>query len=577
MRSKRQKLLNTFVSVGSEANHHCWRDQFVGTVKNRGIFFLFFLIFFSACFAGGVCESLAAIYYVKNGGNDKLAGTSDATAWATIAKVQATVRSGDIVYFRSQDTWAGQATLLTTKAGVTYDGASYGSGTRATLRATSTSSTSQAVIRIGASNVSIKGFDVDGGDQRIGGIQIGGYAGAVDISDISIDNCIVHDIGYGIDTDASWQGGIDMCPRNSSDTLPHRVDRVTITNTTVHDVVRDGIAAYPAWGKWNGNVVNDVIIRGCTVYNAGRNGDQGAATYGVGIHIKSNSDNVTVEYCTLYNNANNGILVETFVNDPGVAPNNMRIRYNIVKGNAIHGIYIHNGSHEIITGDFYGNIFYDNCSSTTGYCAEVYIVGNHDHKTSVYNFYNNTFYSTANTGHPYAMAVGCQGAGAPKGTPTVRFKNNIIYMRDYDASPSVPDMPIWDGGSFLEHSNNLIFRSTMSDSYVYDGMNNYTGSNVHLWEPTLQNTDPLFTGGVLPTGFIATTGGGMMPNTDFFNISSGNAINNGATLGGPYDGCVNWTGTEDMACRPAGAYDIGAYEIPTVVNAAPRTKISKLK
>lgn len=136
---------------------------------------------------------------------------------------------------------------------------------------------------------------------------------------------------------------------------------------------------------------------------------------------------------------------------------------------------------------------------------------------------------------------------------------------------------IWDGGNFLDHSNNLIFRTNAKDSYVYDGTNSYTGTNVELWEPTVQNTDPLFTGGVLPTGFIAASGGGMIPNTDFFNISSGNAINNGVTLGVPYDGCVNWTGSEEVACRPAGAYDIGAYEIPTVVNSVPRIKISKLK
>lgn len=574
MRSKRQKLLNTFVSAGSEANHQCWRNQFVGTVKNRGIFFLFFLIFFSACFAGGVCESLAATYYVKNGGNDKLAGTSDATAWATIAKVQATVSSGDTVYFRSQDTWAGQATLLTTKAGVTYDGASYGLGTRATLRATSIKDVTQAVIRIGASNVSVKGFEIDGGDQRTAGIHIGGYAGAIDISDIQVDNCLIHDIGYGIEDDASWSAGIGITARNSSDTLPHKTERVKITNTIIHDTVRNGISVYPTWGQYNGNVVDQVLIHGCTIYNAGNNGGQGSSMSGLGIHIKSNADNVTVQYCTLYNNITQGILIETFTNDDGVAPNNISIRYNIIKENWGHGIYVHNGSEEIITGDFYGNIFYNNCSNTGGYCGEVYIAGYQDHKSSIYNFYNNTFYSTANTGHPYAMAVGNQGAGAPKGNPTIRFKNNIVYMGNYADSLN---KAIWDGGNFLDHSNNLIFRTNAKDSYVYDGTNSYTGTNVELWEPTVQNTDPLFTGGVLPTGFIAASGGGMIPNTDFFNISSGNAINNGVTLGVPYDGCVNWTGSEEVACRPAGAYDIGAYEIPTVVNSVPRIKISKLK
>ena len=76
-----------------------------------------------------------ATYYVKNGGNDSLDGLSDATAWATIAKVTATVKSGDTVYFRSQDTWTGDIRqFYTATAGVTYDGSTYGSGTRATVK-----------------------------------------------------------------------------------------------------------------------------------------------------------------------------------------------------------------------------------------------------------------------------------------------------------------------------------------------------------------------------------------------------------------------------------------------------------
>ncbi len=592
MRSRIQKKLSSFMVAGSEVNHHypdCpdkseeginrfkrfLRSQPVRTAKYCANIFSLFLVILTLCFGGGATEAIGAIYYVKNGGSDSLAGTSDATAWASIAKVNANAKSGDTVYFRSQDTWTGQATLLTTKAGVAYDGFSYGTGTRATLRASSTLSATQAVIRIGASNVSIRGFNVNGGDQRISGIQIGGYAGAVDISNISIDNCLIHDIGYGIDTDASWSSGIDISPRNSSDTLPHRVDRVIITNTTIYDVVRNGIAVYPAWGQYNGNVVNDVIIRGCTIYNAGRNGGQGSSESGVGIHIKSNSDNVIVEYCTLYNNTNQGILVETFINDPDVAPNNMIIRYNMIKGNALNGIYIHNGSEEVITGDFYGNIFFNNCTNATGYCAEAYVSGYYDHKTSVYNFYNNTFYSTANTGHPYVVAIGNQGAGVPKGTPTIRFKNNIVYMGNYTDSLA---KAVWDGGNLLEHSNNLIFRTNATGAYVYDGVNNYTGANVEAWEPTIQNTDPLFAGGTLPTGLVETSANGMIPDTDYFAVKSGNAVYNGATLGSPYNGCINWTGSVDVACRPAGAYDIGAYQTATVVTPVPvpRTKVSRL-
>jgi len=48
----------------------------------------------------------AETYYVKNGGNDSLAGTSDATAWETVSKVNNTSMAvGDDVYFKCGDTW----------------------------------------------------------------------------------------------------------------------------------------------------------------------------------------------------------------------------------------------------------------------------------------------------------------------------------------------------------------------------------------------------------------------------------------------------------------------------------------
>jgi uncharacterized repeat protein (TIGR02059 family) len=56
----------------------------------------------------------ATDYYVKNGGNDLNPGTSDATAWATIAKVNSTFASlkpGDKVLFKRGDTFYGKLTI----------------------------------------------------------------------------------------------------------------------------------------------------------------------------------------------------------------------------------------------------------------------------------------------------------------------------------------------------------------------------------------------------------------------------------------------------------------------------------
>jgi hypothetical protein len=81
------------------------------------------------------------------------------------------------------------------------------------------------------------------------------------------------------------------------------------------------------------------------------------------------------------------------------------------------------------------------------------------------------------------------------------------------------------------------------------------------WETTAQITNPNFAGGTLPTGFTGTYGTNMVPNTNYFAITSGDAINNGATLGSPYNGCINGAGLATPITRPQGAaYDIGAYE-----------------
>lgn len=58
-------------------------------------------------------RELLAVYYVSNGGNDNADGLSDATAWATVGKVNSfAFASGDDVYFNSNDSWGGQQLMI---------------------------------------------------------------------------------------------------------------------------------------------------------------------------------------------------------------------------------------------------------------------------------------------------------------------------------------------------------------------------------------------------------------------------------------------------------------------------------
>ena len=64
--------------------------------------------------AGLLCATSAeaATYYVRNGGNDSADGKSDATAWASLSKVNAySFAAGDRVLFREGHRWVGQLTV----------------------------------------------------------------------------------------------------------------------------------------------------------------------------------------------------------------------------------------------------------------------------------------------------------------------------------------------------------------------------------------------------------------------------------------------------------------------------------
>src|SRR5688572_23987154 len=57
-------------------------------------------------------SSQAATYYVRNDGNDRANGTSDAAAWATLDRVNRhSLKTGDVVLFREGDRWQGKLTV----------------------------------------------------------------------------------------------------------------------------------------------------------------------------------------------------------------------------------------------------------------------------------------------------------------------------------------------------------------------------------------------------------------------------------------------------------------------------------
>jgi len=553
----------------------------------------------------------AATYYVKNGGNDNLDGLTDATAWETIAKVEAMVQSGDIVYFNSGDTWSGANPILyMTVDGVTYDGSTYGTGTRATFTATSRTS-SNGIVQIARTNIVFKGFRVDANSLSMSGIAIGytspSPAGA--ISNITVHNCEVTN-GITVDNpNPSYYYGIHVSMSGSSG---QPASDITITDNWVHHTGHEGIAVYPQTSS--ASRVNNVLVRNNKIHNTGLIGVRGSP-----LDIANDADNVTAEFNSIYD-CSGGISIVSYgpVCYGAPSPNGVVVRYNVLDNNDGGGISIRGYfCHEGIDGDgeIYGNIVnYGNLS-----------LHSDNWNNGAWKIYNNVFRTDYSAGQGYYVLDGGLYRTSMN-AENVEIKNNIFIGTGLRL---VRDQA--NALNNIDHSNNLYYRTdsssdiiqtselsnanavpptevtvTHDDSYTYfmqsggtdwtsifssgqhvkwsgfanDVFNDrlfiitevtadqITSYNIYLrasgpvetatvtgekwilttlssndlqsaWEPTAQNSDPLF----------------VNPVSDFNLQASSPAIDNGVDLGSQYN--LDFDGLT----RPQGSgWDIGAYE-----------------
>jgi hypothetical protein len=320
----------------------------------------------------------------------------------------------------------------------------------------------------------------------------------------------------------------------------HTTSNVAVTNCIVHDVGHEGISVYPNWGA-SGNRVNIAHIRNNVVYNTGQAGGSAHP-----IDIANDSDNITIEFNYVSGSA---IAVVNYGYDPDEYPDNFTIHYNIMNDTDFSTSGYFGFNHFYGSGAFYGNILIDSSIALNG-------VDYHDKSIKIYN---NTVYSPNVT-----SMYGCAGIyESGSNTSGIEFKNNIFYC-------SAASRCFYDSGELIsQHANNLYYRPS-GTALVTTKSKEYTAANIADWEATAKTTNPTFTGGVLPTGFTGSYGTNMRPNTTFFAITSGNALNNGATLASTYNGCINGAGLATPITRPQGAaYDIGAYEYDSGSLSAP--------
>jgi hypothetical protein len=490
----------------------------------------------------------ATDYYIANAptGNDANTGLIGHPV-ETITRVLAVSSGGDTIYFDRDSTWSvvTDSAILTCEAGTDashptiYDGSTWEAdgGSTSTKATFTTGETLSALVKIYVSNVTLKGFDLNGDSQITSGIRCGSSA-ATSISNIDIDNCKVHDLG-GI---GAGQYGIHVGPISYADVT---VSDVLVRNCTVYNVPYEGIAIYTSWGK-SGVMTEDITVRNCTVYNTGQ------VDYAVGIYVANRTNNVTVEYNNVYNNVKgsgsawgSGISVGTSEQYNG-DPTNINVRYNLLYQNDL-GISLGDTKGTIAASvNVYGNLIYNNNSKgiSVGWTA-----GDVTAK-----ILNNTVYSTVNYPVVIRLNTGC----------SLEFKNNIIMT---SAATLIYFMDVGTE-ALISHSNNLLYSSNINTSQwiLKEDSTYYNKTQISTWDSTTKATDPTFTGGSLPTGFSGTYGTDMVPNTNYFAISTGDALNNGAVLGSPYNGSINGAGLT-VPLKRGVQYDIGAYEY-SYINAA---------
>ncbi len=266
-------------------------------------------------------RELLAVYYVSNDGNDNADGLSDATAWASINKVNDfSFATGDDVYFKSGDTWnfaAHPGRLKIDWSGTVND--------RATVGAYFMNGGSE-VVGVSGNKPLMNGNDLS---PLIGN----SYTGLIQVNDsdyVDVENFrVINSEGVGIRFDDTSYARI--LNNETSNTfrqgiLLNRSDNGLIQGNDITDAARiwpevnvnmpgkHWPASLSVMGIGAVDVYVNNIIRENVVYE----------TYGEGIGVFQGPKDTLIENNILYANRALGIYIDA---SPG----------NIIRGNLVYG------------------------------------------------------------------------------------------------------------------------------------------------------------------------------------------------------------------------------------------------
>jgi lambda family phage minor tail protein L len=247
-------------------------------------------------------------YYVRTDGSNSSVGTSDATAWATLAYAEAHVSSGDTVLLKRGNVWAADINAV---SGVTYN--AYGTGIR------------PIIAKLGfwsaPSNITISNIEITAG----GGAGISFEAG----SNITIDSCTVNGNNYGGDNICfvrgnvgnGWATNITVSNCEFKNALTYCLisvekyaHNILIENCIFHGAGDCCIMLYNSdAGRNTAYAPHDVIVRGNECY--------GATNHGIEVGWDANL--CTIERNYFHNNLTTGIAFMQSYNN--TAKNNLLV------------------------------------------------------------------------------------------------------------------------------------------------------------------------------------------------------------------------------------------------------------
>lgn len=262
-------------------------------------------------------------YYLSPAGNNSAAGTSPATAWQTLARVDsARLRPGDRVLLRGGDRFVGELIFAKTDAGNAADPVvvgSYGSG-----RATVASDSNAGIVIYDTAGIDVENLVVAGqSSPRPTGIGINLYSGLPDnrkLTSVRIDNVDVSGFVYGIGI-----GG-------GKGTTGFR--DVWVLNSTLHGNLDDGLISYaPAFNSAHpGYAHEDIYISHVHAYrNQGDAEDAGTNT-GNGI-VLGNVRHASISWSTASDNGGKGAASEGPVGIWAYDSTDVAIEHNLSYGN----------------------------------------------------------------------------------------------------------------------------------------------------------------------------------------------------------------------------------------------------